>query len=81
VSKDHEGIGLMKQLCQHVIAFAFEELELNRVMANYIPSNLRSEGLLEGLGFEREGLARKYLCINGKWEDHVLTSLINPNNR
>lgn len=80
VAKSHEGKGRMKQLCAYVISFAFEELGLNRVMANYIPKNLRSERLLTSLGFEREGFARKYLCINGKWEDHVLTSLINPKN-
>jgi len=80
VAKSHEGKGRMKQLCGHVITFAFEELELNRVMANYMPENLRSEGLLKSLGFEREGYARKYLCINGEWEDHILTSLINPKN-
>ena len=34
--------------------------------------------LLERLGFEREGFAREYLMINGRWEDHILTSLINP---
>jgi len=70
----------MKQLCAYVISFAFKELGLNRVMANYMPKNIRSECLLRSLGFEREGFARKYLCINGKWEDHVLTSLINPKN-
>lgn len=80
VCKNHEGKGLMKQLCQYVIAIAFGDMGLNRVMANYMPGNLRSEALLNQLGFEREGMARKYLCINGKWEDHVLTSLINPSN-
>jgi len=25
-----------------------------------------------------EGYARDYLLINGKWEDHILTSLVNP---
>lgn len=80
VARSHEGKGRMKQLCVYVISFAFEELRLNRVMANYIPKNLRSEGLLGSLGFEREGFARKYLYINGKWEDHVLSSLIKPRN-
>ncbi|KFN17466.1 hypothetical protein JM66_20365 [Aeromonas bestiarum] len=39
---------------------------------------LRSGALLERLGFEREGLARDYLMINGRWEDHVLTARLNP---
>jgi ribosomal-protein-alanine N-acetyltransferase len=34
--------------------------------------------LLRALGFEREGVARSYLKIAGKWEDMVLNSLINP---
>ena len=68
----------MKKLCTHVISYAFDELGLNRVMANYMPSNLRSEALLNRLGFVREGVAKKYLKINGVWEDHVLTSLLNP---
>jgi ribosomal-protein-alanine N-acetyltransferase len=37
--------------------------------------------VLEGLGFEREGVARSYLKINGEWADHVLTALINPAQR
>lgn len=42
------------------------------------PHNQRSGQLLARLGFEREGLARAYLHINGAWADHVLTSLIPP---
>jgi [ribosomal protein S5]-alanine N-acetyltransferase len=50
---------------------------LSRIMANHRPENTRSANLLAKLGFEREGLARAYLRINGAWADHVLTSLIN----
>jgi ribosomal-protein-alanine N-acetyltransferase len=28
--------------------------------------------LLEKTGFVREGYAREYLCIDGKWQDHLL---------
>jgi ribosomal-protein-alanine N-acetyltransferase len=28
--------------------------------------------LLEKSGFEHEGRAREYLCINGMWQDHLL---------
>ncbi len=47
-------------------------------MANHLPRNVRSERLLESLGFEKEGHARAYLKIAGVWEDHTLRSLINP---
>lgn len=80
VSRQAEGTGAMKSLLSFVIEFAFSELELNRVMANYMPRNKRSERLLASLGFREEGIAERYLLINGVWEDHVLTSLLNPKN-
>ena len=60
-----------------VYDYAFSALGMHRVMANYMPENERSGRLLERLGFEREGFARKYLNIDGEWRDHVLTSRIN----
>ena len=77
ISEPQQGRGLMKHLCRYVITYAFEELNLNRVMANYMPGNTRSGKLLQSLGFTVEGKARKYLKINGRWEDHVLTSIVN----
>jgi ribosomal-protein-alanine N-acetyltransferase len=44
-------------------------------MANHVPRNERSARLLERLGFEREGFAKAYLHLDGRWQDHVLTSL------
>jgi len=77
VSEEHEGTGAMTKVCKVAINYAFSQLKLNRVMANYMPRNERSGKLLDKLGFCREGLAKKYLKINGRWEDHILTSLIN----
>ena len=78
VDQQSEGKGVMKCLCEHVVNYGFNELQLNRIMANYVPHNLRSEKLLQRLGFEREGYARRYLQINGEWRDHVLTARLNP---
>ncbi|MEK1891548.1 MAG: GNAT family protein, partial [Phyllobacterium sp.] len=41
-----------------------------------IPGNERSIRLLEKAGFQREGLLRSYLKINGMWQDHLLFALI-----
>ena len=78
INERDEGKGLMFEMLTTTIEFAFSQLELHRVMANYIPSNIRSEKLLHKLGFEQEGLAKSYLKIAGTWQDHVLTSKINP---
>jgi ribosomal-protein-alanine N-acetyltransferase len=77
IAGTHEGKGLMREALQALIAFAFEELNLHRIMANYMPHNERSAALLRRLGFVVEGTAREYLRIGGSWEDHVLTSLTN----
>jgi ribosomal-protein-alanine N-acetyltransferase len=63
----------LKTACQ----WMFAEKGLHRIMAAYIPRNVRSANVLESLGFEKEGLAKQYLLIDGQWQDHVLTSLIN----
>lgn len=76
VAADCQGKGLMFEALTRGLAVAFEDLDLRRVMANYMPRNQRSARLLERLGFEREGYARQYLQINGVWEDHVLTARI-----
>ena len=54
------------------VPFAFDVLRLHRLEAACIPTNQASIGLLEKTGFQREGYAREYLCINGIWQDHLL---------
>ncbi len=77
VAKSHEGQGFMQEIVEAGIQYMFDEVGLHRIMANHQPSNLRSEKLLKKLGFEREGYAKSYLKINGKWEDMVLNALVN----
>jgi ribosomal-protein-alanine N-acetyltransferase len=59
-----------------VIPFVFDSLELHRMEAACLPSNVASIRLLERTGFVREGLARRYLRINGVWQDHLLYALL-----
>jgi len=73
-----EGRGYMREALAGAIAHAFGELRMHRIMANYLPHNRRSGNVLKSLGFQVEGYARDYLLIDGHWEDHVLTSLTNP---
>jgi len=78
IAANYQGQGLMTQSLNHVTHYMFEEFKLNRVMANCMPTNTRSIKLLNAAGFEREGFARRYLKINGQWEDHLQFSCINP---
>ena len=75
----HQGQGIMYEALQASLDYIFAEGRLHRVMANYRPRNQRSGNLLARLGFKIEGHAEKFMQINGRWEDHVLTSRVNPN--
>lgn len=77
LAEEAQGKGYMREALQGGIRFVFGELALHRIMANYMPHNRRSGNLLRRLGFVVEGYARDYLMIDGRWEDHVLTSLTN----
>jgi ribosomal-protein-alanine N-acetyltransferase len=79
LSAQHQGNGYMTEAGQCLIDYAFGELNLHRLMANYMPHNHRSANVLKRLGFQIEGIARDFLFINGQWQDHVMTSLVNSN--
>ena len=64
--------GYMTAALRALIPFSFASLRLHRLEAACIPSNAASIALLEKAGFQREGYARGYLCINGLWQDHLL---------
>ena len=77
VTRKFEGQGYMTEILEASISYMFDVVGLNRVMANYMPCNTASEKVLLKLGFEKEGISRRYLKIAGNWEDHILTSKLN----
>ena len=78
ISQDFGGQGLTTEFVEGATNYVFKELDLHRIMANYVPENVRSARILEKLGFAKEGQAKSYLKIAGAWRDHVLTAKINP---
>lgn len=77
---DHEEInkGYVTEGIRKGIEVMFNEYRLHRIEANIMPKNKASLRVVEKLGFYNEGLAYKYLYINGKWEDHIHMVLRNP---
>ena len=63
--------GYMTEAVRAAADIAFSDLELHRMEANIMPRNKASLRVAEKAGFYHEGLALKYLKINGVWEDHV----------
>lgn len=72
LGRPHVGRGRMSAAVRAIIPHAFGTLRLHRIEAATMPSNAASMRVLERCGFQREGFARRYLKINGAWQDHVL---------
>lgn len=66
----HLNRGYMTEAVSKTVAYAFEALGLHRLEANIMPRNAASIRVAEKCGFENEGVSKRYLNINGVWEDH-----------
>lgn len=77
LDKDNIKRGFMVEALISAIDFFFKDKKFHRIEANIIPKNAASINLVKKLNFREEGLARKYLKINGKWEDHIHFTLLN----
>ena len=78
ICESENGRGYAGEAIKAGVDYLFNELKLHRVEANIIPRNEKSIKVVEKLGFVNEGLSKKYLKINGKWEDHYHYVLLNP---
>ena len=72
VDRSRNGRGLATAAVEEIVAYMFGELELHRAEAATLVENVPSQRVLEKAGFERIGLARRYLRINGVWRDFFL---------
>jgi len=57
---DFQGKGLMTEILKRVLAYGFNEMQLNRVEAFVSPDNMPSIALMKKFGFVREGLLRQH---------------------
>lgn len=74
---NHIRQGYMKEALSRGIQIIFNDYGLHRIEANIMPKNQASLQTVRSLGFTEEGIARKYLRINGIWEDHIHMVLLN----
>jgi [ribosomal protein S5]-alanine N-acetyltransferase len=75
VSQAHNGKGFATQAVGLAVDYGFDALALHRVQAAVMLDNPGSMRVLEKAGFRREGIARRYLQIDGSWVDHVLFAI------
>ena len=70
IDREVAGRGMASLAVALVCDHAFGAVGLHRVQADIRPENGPSQRLVERLGFQREGLLRRYLDIDGDWRDH-----------
>ena len=68
---EHRNRGYMTEATDRIVKYAFRELGLHRIEGNVMPRNRASIAVALKCGFEYEGVSRKYMKINGVWEDHA----------
>ncbi|MGH6989016.1 MAG: GNAT family N-acetyltransferase [Stellaceae bacterium] len=72
----HAGQGHMTEALALALGFAFGRLRLHRIEAACLPHNKASRTVLTKNGLREEGYAKEYLCIDGRWQDHVLFAIL-----
>ena len=75
IDRSVAGRGHASEAVRLVLDFAFGRAGLHRVQPAIMPRNQRSRRVVEKCGFRHEGVALKYLKINGVWEDHDLYAM------
>ncbi len=71
IDRDRAGHSYIAEGVVVLCRFAFEELHLHRLEICIVPRNTNSRRVMEKLQIREEGVAQRYLEINGAWEDHV----------
>ena len=81
IGENYSRKGYMSEALSALLPFIFHRLKIHRIEAACLPQNNASRVLLNKIGFHEEGCVRRYLKINGQWQDHVLFSLLETDSR
>lgn len=73
---EYRGKGYCTEALTFGINYAKDTLLLHKITATVNPNNYSSIKILEKLSFQREGLLKDYVYLNGKWTNHYIYSLI-----
>lgn len=81
IGEQFAGKGYMTEALSGLLPIIFLRLKIHRIEAACLPHNEASQALLEKIGFRREGFAKRYLKINGTWQDHILFGLLDTDDK
>lgn len=73
------GKGVMTRAIRRMIAYGFQNFDINRIFARPYGSNKASQKVLEKCGFILEGRFEKTLYKNGRYEDELVYAIRREN--
>ncbi len=76
LGRAHQGQGIMAEAARHVMAFAFNGLDLHKLWVGHFGPNDASRRLIERLGFRFVGTQEQEFCKDGIWYDHLLYEVL-----
>lgn len=73
---DIKGKGYGTDTVKTIMKYAFEELQLNRLYGSILEYNIASKALYEKCGWKVEGIAKKSVFKNNKYNDELLLGIL-----
>ena len=71
-----QGRGVMSKSLQALCAFAFEKLELNKLIILCDKENIKSQNVAKRVGFQEEGLLKQELKVHNEFRDFYRYALL-----
>ncbi len=71
------GKGYGKEALKAIVDIGFKHLKLHRIEAGIELHNIRSMRLAKTVGFEKVGLMRHAVCLDGEWKDMIWYHIVN----
>ena len=72
------GKGYATEALNSIVNFAFENMNLHRIHADYYENNLASSRVFEKLGFEIEGIYKQHFFLQSTYVNSIRVGRIAP---
>jgi ribosomal-protein-alanine N-acetyltransferase len=74
--EEYKRKGYMSEAVKSILAYGFNNMNLNRIEACVGPANMASQNLVKKYGFTQEGYLRQHFVRDGVTQDSLIFSLL-----
>lgn len=76
IDQKYRGLGYSYQIYEYFLDYYFNQVNMNRIYLKVLETNLRAKHIYEKIGFVVEGVERKAIFRNGKYNDYICMSIL-----